>query len=167
MEILQNFGFQPTLFIAQIVNFLILAYVFKRFLYKPILKTLKERQKTIAKGLSDAEDAAREKELALSKKEEVLNEAAKEAEKIIDSTKKSAEDLKEEILSEAKKEAEKIITSAKEQADIQMESMEKRAKQASLDNSMAILEKALSSLFTKEERSKILSRSVKELKDID
>ena len=47
MEILNNFGFQPTLFIAQIVNFLILAYVFKRFLYKPILKTLKDRQKTM------------------------------------------------------------------------------------------------------------------------
>ncbi len=167
MEILQNFGFQPTLFIAQIVNFLILAFVFKRYLYKPILKTLKDRQKTIKKGLEDAEAAAKDREDALLKKEEVLTEAAKEANKIIEDTKKTAENLKEEILTSAKQEAEKIISSAKTQADLQMTDMEKRAKKASLDNSMVILEKALSSMLTRDEKEKILARSIKSLKDAD
>ncbi len=167
MEILNNFGFQPTLFIAQIVNFLILAYVFKRFLYKPILKTLKDRQKTIKKGIEDAEAAAKDREEAEVKKEEVLTEAAKEAEKIIEETKKTASELKEEILSSAKKEAEKIIESAKTTADLQLSDMEKRAKKASLDNSMVILEKALSSMLTKDEKEKILARSVKSLKEAD
>lgn len=167
MEILQNFGFQPTLFAAQIVNFLILAFVFKKYLYKPILKTLKDRQKTIAKGIEDAQIAAREKENALLKKEEILNEASKEADKILESTKKSAESLKEEILTEAKKDAEKIINSAKDQADIQMGEMEKRVKKASLDNSLHILEKAITAMFTKEEKEKILARSVKTLQDYD
>jgi len=167
MEILQNFGFQPTLFIAQIVNFLILAFVFKRYLYKPILKTLKDRQKTIKKGLEDAEAAAKDREDALIKKEEVLSEAAKEANKIIEDTKKAAETLKEEILTSAKQDAEKIISSARSQADLQMTDMEKRAKKASLDNSMVILEKALSSMLTKDEKEKILARSIKSLKDAD
>lgn len=167
MEILQNFGFQPTLFVAQIVNFLILAFVFKRYLYKPILKTLKDRQKTIKKGLEDAEAAQKDREDALLKKEEVLTEAAREADKIIESTKKGAEALKEEILASAKQEAEKIIASAKTQADLQLSDMEKRAKKASLDNSMVILEKALSSMLTKDEKEKILARSVKSLQEAD
>ena len=57
MEILKNFGFEPVFFIAQIVNFLILFFVFKRFLYKPILKLLKERAREITKGLEDADNA--------------------------------------------------------------------------------------------------------------
>lgn len=167
MEILQNFGFQPMLFAAQIVNFLILAFVFKKYLYKPILKTLQDRKKTIARGLADAEAAAKNKEEAFLKKEEILNLASKEADKILESTKKSAEELRNEILKTAKEEADKILSFAKEQADIQLEEMTKRAKKASLDNSMAILEKAVSSLFSKEDKEKILARSIKTLQEYD
>ncbi len=79
MNILNTFGFQPVLFLAQLVNFLILVYVFKRFLYKPILKTLQERRRVIAKGITDAQDAAKEKAEAEAKKAEAA-EAAKAAE---------------------------------------------------------------------------------------
>ena len=63
MEILDSFGFDPVFFTAQIINFLILAFVFKKFLYKPVLKILSERSRKIAKGLADAENA----KLALEK----------------------------------------------------------------------------------------------------
>ena len=57
MELLNEFGFNPPLFIAQIINFLILSFFFKLLLYKPILKMIKDRQNTIGKGLTDAENA--------------------------------------------------------------------------------------------------------------
>jgi F-type H+-transporting ATPase subunit b len=50
---------------AQMVNFLILAWLLKRFLYRPVLKALDEREKKIADELNGAElvrqEAAREK----------------------------------------------------------------------------------------------------------
>ena len=42
--------------IAQAINFLILVWLLKRFLYKPILKAIDEREKRIATQLADAED---------------------------------------------------------------------------------------------------------------
>ncbi len=163
MEILNQFGFSPILFFGQIVNFLILAFIFKKFLYKPILKTLNERKKKIAKGLKDAEEAAEALSHAESEKEVILVKASKEAEKILDDTKKAAEEMRDEILTGARSDADKIITSAKAQVDAQMEEMEKRAKKASLDNSVAILEKVLDSLFTKDERKKIMDKNMKVL----
>ncbi len=41
--------------IAQVINFLILVWLLKRYLYKPILKAVDEREKKIAAQLEDAE----------------------------------------------------------------------------------------------------------------
>lgn len=163
MELLNQFGFEPVLFLAQIVNFLILFIIFKKFLYKPILKVLKERENKITKGLADAENASQNLAQAQSEKDVIIEKASKEAEKILDDTKKAADDLKTEILEGAKNDAEKILDFAKKQADTQMAEMEKRAKVASLDNSMAILSKVLDSLFNKSEKEQIMQRSMKTL----
>ena len=50
--------------IAQIVNFIVLVWLLKRFLYKPILKAIDEREKKIATQIKDAEakDALAKKE---------------------------------------------------------------------------------------------------------
>ena len=43
---------------AQALNFLILVWLMKRFLYKPILNAIDAREKLIAKELADADAAA-------------------------------------------------------------------------------------------------------------
>jgi F-type H+-transporting ATPase subunit b len=43
MELLKNFGFEPVLFLAQVVNFLVIFLVMKKFLYAPLVKMLEER----------------------------------------------------------------------------------------------------------------------------
>jgi len=52
--------------VAQVVNFLILVWLMKRFLYQPILKALDAREKRISASLSDAAakvaDAVKERE---------------------------------------------------------------------------------------------------------
>ncbi len=59
MDILNEFGIKPILLAAQVVNFLILLYILKRFLYKPILKVLNERKNKIADSLKNAEEIER------------------------------------------------------------------------------------------------------------
>ena len=41
--------------IAQVINFLILVWLMKRYLYKPVLNAIDEREKKIAAQLADAE----------------------------------------------------------------------------------------------------------------
>ena len=47
MEIIKQFGINPILLAAQVVNFIVLLFIFKKLLYKPILKVLDERKKKI------------------------------------------------------------------------------------------------------------------------
>ncbi len=163
MEIFKDFGFQPEFFVAQIINFLILAFVFKKYLYKPILKVLKDREAKIKSGLEDAEKAGLALQSAEEKKDEILKKAAQEAERIIESTKNEAQEVRISLLAQAKLDADRIIKDGKEQAVIEFEKAESAAKTVALELSKKVLSKVLDDLFTKEEKIKILNKNIKKL----
>src|SRR5271165_5845351 len=48
-------NFDLTTFILEIINFLVLLWLLQRFLYKPVLKVINERQATIEKKVGDAQ----------------------------------------------------------------------------------------------------------------
>ena len=54
--ILGNLGLDPGLFIAQLVNFLVVLLVLWRFAYRPLLKLLSERTEKIEGGLKMAKE---------------------------------------------------------------------------------------------------------------
>lgn len=90
---------------AQILNFLILVWLLKRFLYRPILLAIEEREKQIAADLADAEKIRTE-----AKKErdefEKKNRDFEEQQKIL--MKKATDEIKIErqrLLAEAEKAA--------------------------------------------------------------
>lgn len=163
MEILQNFGFEPVLFAAQVVNFLILAFVFKRYLYKPILKVLAERKSKIAQSLEDAQKAREALEEADEKRDAIIKKASTEGQKIIEEAKAGAEELKNELLTKSREDGEKIMRDAREQIDTEMQKAVSEVKGLALDLSQKVLERALSELFTKEEKDKILKRNITRL----
>src|ERR1700722_9257186 len=93
---------------AQILNFLILVWLMKRFLYKPILNAIDEREKRIAKELADADakktEAQKERDEFQKKDEEVdrqsaalltkaTDEAKAERQRLLDEARKSADAL--------------------------------------------------------------------------
>lgn len=76
--------------IAQVINFLILVWLLKRFLYKPILNAIDAREKRVADELANADtkkaEAEKEKEEFKHKNEEfdqqrsaLLNKAKEDA----------------------------------------------------------------------------------------
>jgi len=99
----------------QVINFLLLLYLLNRFLFKPVLARLDERSEKIAKGLEDAEVAARDRELARAEREAAVSEARKEAADMLARANKIADDTRKEILDQARSEAEKISNRAREE----------------------------------------------------
>ncbi len=77
MEIIKNFGLNPILLAAQIVNFLIIFFILKKFLYKPVLNVLNKRQVTIKEGLKQAEEARVKLEKVVIEEKDILKQIAK------------------------------------------------------------------------------------------
>lgn len=93
---------------AQVLNFLILVWLMKRFLYKPILNAIDAREKRIAAALADADarktDAQQERDTFRQKNEafdeqrsalmeQVKDEARAERERLIEQAHQSANSL--------------------------------------------------------------------------
>jgi F-type H+-transporting ATPase subunit b len=156
MDILTKFGFDLKLFLGQAVNFLILVFIFQRFLYKPILGVLKEREDRIKKGLDDSKAAAEALERSGRESAEILKAAKQGAQEIMDNAKKAAEEIKKEMIDSSRAESEKMIEQARAQAGLEMQKMEKSMQAFSLDLSKKILSSVISTIFTPEDKERVL-----------
>jgi F-type H+-transporting ATPase subunit b len=162
MEIIKNFGVNPYLLVAQIVNFLILFYVLKRFAYKPIFKMLEDRKKTIQEGIANAQDAQKALDKALEEEKRILKLAQSEAQKIVEQSKNQAQIQSEEMHSLAKTQVEKMISDASEQIAKNSKQVEKELALSVSKLAMDMLEDSLSEFFDPtEQKSAILKLSKK------
>lgn len=109
------------LIIWTLLAFLIVFFILKKFAWKPILSSLKERETTIADSLATAERVKAEMAQLKSENEALLAKAREERAQLL----KEARDTKDRIIAEAKEQAKieagKIITDA--QAAIQQQKM--------------------------------------------
>jgi len=109
------------LLIWTLLAFLIVFFILKKFAWKPILSSLKERETGIADSLATAERVRAEMAQLKSENEALLAKAREERAQML----KEARDTKERIINEAKEqaktEANKIITDA--HAAIQQQKM--------------------------------------------
>jgi len=117
MEALGKLGINPLLLIAQIFNFLILLWVLHRFLYKPLLKLFHERSTKISEGLKNAEDLKNQAVEAEQKYKQYLEEAKKEAHRVVERATKLGDDEKKKIVEMANEEAKKIVERTMQEID--------------------------------------------------
>ena len=164
MELLQNLGIDWRLFIAQLVNFLILAIVLYKLLYKPVLKALDDRRGKIEKGLEDAKKVGEELERTKEVKKKELEKAKIEARKIIEDAQGLAEKSGQEIKIKAKEEVEKLITAARAQIVDEKERMLSDAKKELTNLVIGISEKVLEKSVDAKINQGIVESSIKEIK---
>jgi F-type H+-transporting ATPase subunit b len=164
MEILKEFGFDPVMLVAQIVNFLIIFYLLKRFLYKPVLGMLEKRKNTIAEGLKQAEESRLALERTIEEEKKILTKAQDEAKKIIEESRSQAVEVSRKIEEDTKKQAERILIEAKEQISQEGKDMEQRLSEKVSLLAEGMLEKSLEGFFGEKEQKQIIEKAVKQIK---
>jgi F-type H+-transporting ATPase subunit b len=112
----RSFGLSWAHFLAQVVNFLIVATVLYFFAYKRILAMLEERRERIAQGLADAEKNKAELARTEAQRQEVLVQANAQATKLIEEARAAAARVQEQETQKAIAAAEQIIVKAREAA---------------------------------------------------
>ncbi len=117
----ETFGWNPWLFFSQVVSFAIVAFLLRRFAYKPILAVLEERRRKIEEGQLNAEKIRKELAEAEKRYQEIVAKANADAQKMIDEARESAAHLSERKQQEAIAAAEQIIAKAREASAIEYE----------------------------------------------
>ena len=95
-EIAKNFGLTKQMFFSQVVAFLIVAWVLKKFAYQPVLVMLEERRKRIAEGLANAEKIKEDLAKTETTRQEIMNQANVQANRLIEEARAAAERVREQ-----------------------------------------------------------------------
>lgn len=103
--------------LGQMITFLIFVWFTMKYVWPPLMSTMKERQKTIADGLAAAEKAEHDLELAGIKADEQMQEAKLSASKLLEAAQQRANGIVEEAREKARAEGERLMALAQE--DIQ------------------------------------------------
>ena len=122
-----------TLF-GQTIAFIVFVWFCMKFIWPPMMAALNERKKKIADGLAEAERGFKQQELAQQNAEkkmseaklqvsEILNQAQKRANEIVEAAKASAVEEGDRIKEAAHAEVEKEVHRAKEQLRTQVSSI--------------------------------------------
>lgn len=132
--------------IAQLVNFLILVWLLKRFLYAPILNAIGAREKRIAQGLADAlakkEEAQRQRDEFKNKNDEF----DQQHKALLSTATLEAQTERQRLLLEARKEFEDLRTRQQEAMRNDFHNLKNEITRRTQGEVFAIARKTLSDL---------------------
>ena len=120
-ETLETFGWNLQLFLSQVISFVIVAWLLRKFAYKPILAVLEKRRQQIAEAQLNAEKIKQQLAEAEQRHAEILAKANAQAQKMIDDARDSAAHVAERKQQEAIAAAEQIVAKAREASAIEHE----------------------------------------------
>ena len=162
-KLINDFSFG--LFIWQIIIFVGLIFLLKKFAWKPILDAVNEREEGIKNALLSADNARKEMQNLQADNQRILQEARLERDAML----KDAREIKEKMVADAKNEAQVQGQKMIEQAKAAIES-EKNAAMAELKLqvstlSLSIAEKVLKDeLSNKEAQTKLVEKMLGDVK---
>ncbi len=136
------------LFVWMLFAFSIVFFILKKFAWKPILKSLHDREDSIDEALNQANKAREEMKQLKFDNEALLKEAKEERDAILRDARKVKESIIEESKIKASEEAGRIVESAKETIE-----NEKMAAMTDLKNQLATLSIEIAEKILKEELS--------------
>lgn len=157
MEKLIN-DFSIGLFFWQLILFVVLVLLLKKFAWKPILDAVEKRESGIEDALKSAEIAKLEMQNLQADNQKLLQEARAERESML----KDARDIKNKMIEDAKNEAQDQANKIIEQAQATIEG-EKKAAIADLKAQVANLSIEIAEKMMREE----LSSNDKQLKLVE
>lgn len=161
--IVETFGIDWPMLIAQAINFLIVAFVIWKFAFKNILSTIKEREKQIADSLRNADKIKLELEETEKQQQETLQEASLEAKKTISIAQEQAKAFIEEQKEDARKQAEEIITKAKLAMEQERERVLREAREEIASLVVLTTSKVLSKDLSEDEKERFSAKATEEL----
>ena len=157
---MEALGIDIKLILAQTINFLILVFILRALVYKPLLKMLSKRKEEIEKGLKLTSEMEANKQKFEKEKEKVRQELQEEGKRIIEQAMKEAREKEDKIAKEIRtatqEEKQKVLEELKQEKKKIIE----EAKQQSIDYALLISEKILKNKLTEEEQKELVAEAV-------
>ena len=119
MEVQELVTITPWTMIFQILNLLLLMFLFKKYLFKPVTDILEKRKAEIEQHYQEAESAEVAAKSMKAAYEEKMTGAREEADRVIATAQESANAISDDIINKARTDAAQIKERAQNEIDIE------------------------------------------------
>ncbi len=152
---MEALGIDPKLLIAQIVNFGIFYFIFRKFIAAPLLSYLKKQQDEEVhrqKLSTDLESAHTSME---SEKVKMLKEMKEKQKELMTEAKKAADESKADLIAQAQKQSEDIVSAGREMLEIEKKEVQKQLNEQVKQMAKLTIEKGLNEYLTPDAQKEI------------
>lgn len=159
----ETFGWHPQLFFSQVVLFVILALILKKFAYAPLLAMLDKRKAQIAESLENAEKTRKELASAQAKSQELIAQAGQQAQKIIEEARAAAGKVAEAERQKAIADAAAIIAKGRQASEAELVRMKGELRQEFGRLVVAAASRATGDILNADQKGRLADDAVRQL----
>ncbi len=163
--VLELFGLNGKLFLAQLINFTVVIFVVAKWVYKPLLKAIDARAGTIQKGLKDAEEAKRERQAAVADARNAHDQAQVEARALIEVARGEAIAERAKLMAETQVELEHQLNEARARLQEEKLVMTAAFKQEMVELVLAATTKVVAKTLDADGHRVLIEQAIKELEE--
>ncbi len=160
-SVLGTLGLNWKLFLAQLVNFAIVVFVFWKWIAKPLSGTLIKRQERIEQGLKNATLTDEEKKKFENWKQTEMKRIRTDADNILRTASDTANKTKQEIIFDAQKQSDQLLKQAEALIQLEKERMLKEVRQEVATLVVMASEKILRSKLDPRKDHELINESLK------
>jgi len=146
----------PGLIIWTIVIFVLVLLVLKKYAWKPLLNALHNREDSIKNALDNAEKLNQEAKVLMEQNQKNLEEASRNAMKIINDARELGKKERDEIINKANDETRKMVDRAKQDIQNEKESALEQMRDEIADLVIKTAEKVIDENLDEQKQKKIL-----------
>ena len=160
LEILGKTGFDWQVALANLVNFVVIFLVLRKFAFKPLFKVVEERQNKIDQGLKDAEQAEQDLLAAEEIKKQKIQESRVSANEIVAEAQQKGNKIINTSQKEAEKEKKFILKSGQKELEDQKNKMEKVLEKQLSEMVLLGVEKVMKENLSAGDKQKMIEKSL-------
>lgn len=163
-QIITDFGVKPVLLAAQVINFLVLFLILKKFLYPPVLKVLEQRRQIVTESLNNADKIEQRLQKLEDESTEKLAVVSKDAQKILEMASKTADEIIAKAHHKAQADIEKMLEKGQQTLLQEREKMKQEMREELMQLVVLGIERTAGKVLEEADHKQILERQIAELK---
>ncbi|MGD2084514.1 MAG: F0F1 ATP synthase subunit delta [Chromatiales bacterium] len=152
---------------AQIVNFLVLVYLLKRFLYGPVVAAMDRREARIAGRLDEARQREEAAERAARDYRDRCEELEQQRRERLEAVRREADEERRRLIAEAREDAERRREQWRQELERERAEVLDRARRAIALSAAEVAERTLRDLAGQRIESRVVERFIERLRSMD
>lgn len=160
---MENLGIDSRLLIAQLINFGIFFFIYKKFIAGPFITVMQDEKKKDEARKKMLEDVAKQKEVLVQQEKASREEIQKKTEESLKAVRHAAELEKAALMKKAQEESAEIVKRAGKQVEEERLAMEKQYKETLAKMSMMTVEHVLKDFLTEDMQKQINAKILNNL----